>query len=354
MKTTNTIIICGDELTKANFSGIPRYVYEIVKRIDEKIGEKKYDIELCYPNGKTIYIDGLKNIKVLPIEATNRFRTKDLAKYAKKKGALLVIMSPTMCTYANSIIAIHDARPLEKGNNDGLKYRLIQKFIKYSLFVHRQSQIVTVSNFQKNRISKLYGVGLERISVIGNGWEHIKNVDSENALEKYPKLRNKPYFYAVGSMAKHKNYEWIIEISKRYSNYNFVIAGAISKKEWKYDVSNVSLDNVFFLGFVSDELSKSLMENCVALLQPSKYEGFGIPPLEALALGKKIIVSNATCLPEIYGESAVYFDPDDINFDLENALKMQTKGADDILLEHSWENSAQKWVELIEKRLSKN
>lgn len=66
---------------------------------------------------------------------------------------------------------------------------------------------------------------------------------------------------------------------------------------------------------------KALILNCEALIQPSFYEGFGIPPIEALSMGKKVIVAKASCLPEIYEGSAIYIDPNNSNVDLNLLMK---------------------------------
>ena len=82
-------------------------------------------------------------------------------------------------------------------------------------------------------------------------------------------------------------------------------------------------------------------------MQPSKYEGFGIPPLEALACGAPIILSNATCLPEIYEDCARYFHPDDYEADIEALLKQPVAPPEKILKKCSWQKAAKQWLELI-------
>ena len=80
------------------------------------------------------------------------------------------------------------------------------------------------------------------------------------------------------------------------------------------------LDNVIYLGFVSDEEMKTLMANCKAFIHPALYEGFGITPMEAMSVGAELIISNAACLPEIYGKSAHYIDPHNSDVDLDKLL----------------------------------
>ena len=101
------------------------------------------------------------------------------------------------------------------------------------------------------------------------------------------------------------------------------------------------------LGFISDEDACALIKNCRAFIHPSLYEGFGIPPLEALALGAEVIASNATALPEVLGESVHYIEPlkGDINFEL--LLKKLVSSSDDILCKYSWNTSAEELYHIM-------
>nr|MCR5404394.1 glycosyltransferase [Butyrivibrio sp.] len=106
-------------------------------------------------------------------------------------------------------------------------------------------------------------------------------------------------------------------------------------------------------GYLSDSYVKTLMKYCKAFIQPSLSEGFGIPPLEALSVGAEIIVSNATCLPEIYGNTAHYIDPLDYdNIDLEAILSTPVEKPDAILEKFSWDHAAQSLASIVEPLLS--
>ena len=135
--------------------------------------------------------------------------------------------------------------------------------------------------------------------------------------------------------------------AKKNPEYNFVLTGNDSFSNESEELNREKADNVIFTGFVSDGEMKALMLNCVALIQPSLYEGFGIPPIEALSLGKKIIVSKASCLPEIYENSAIYIDPNNSDVNLDQLMKEQVGNAECVLEKHSWKKSAKEMLELI-------
>lgn len=138
-----------------------------------------------------------------------------------------------------------------------------------------------------------------------------------------------------------------MNVAKKNPKYNFVLTGNDSFSNEFEELSRGKADNVIFTGFVSDGEMKALMLNCVALIQPSLYEGFGIPPIEALSLGKKVIVSRASCLPEIYEDSAIYVDPNNSDVNLDQLMKEQVGDIECVLEKHSWKKSEKEMFELI-------
>jgi glycosyltransferase involved in cell wall biosynthesis len=156
------------------------------------------------------------------------------------------------------------------------------------------------------------------------------------------------YFFALGSRSYHKNFKWIVEAAKQNPQYRFVVSGtnSLSTSDTALDTK---LDNLIYAGYLSDEQVKALMTHCKAFLQPSLYEGFGIPPLEAMSTGARCIVSNTTSLPEIYGDSVWYIDPldyQDINIDKIMSGKIEDNY--EVRNKYSWRRSACKLYALME------
>ena len=135
---------------------------------------------------------------------------------------------------------------------------------------------------------------------------------------------------------------------KNHPDETFAVSGkAISGlvPEELHDLK--TLKNVTLLGYVSDGDVKSLMKNCKAFVFPSYYEGFGIPPLEALSVGAKIIVANTASLPEIYADTALYISPDDTDVQLKKLLEGKTAAPDEILKKYTYGAAAQKLLETL-------
>ena len=89
--------------------------------------------------------------------------------------------------------------------------------------------------------------------------------------------------------------------------------------------------------------------SCPLFLHPAVFEGFGIPPLEALALGAPIALAKASCLPELYGDTARYFDPYDYEVDLDALAARPVAPPDKVLAKYSWDKTAAFWLEEIKK-----
>ena len=106
--------------------------------------------------------------------------------------------------------------------------------------------------------------------------------------------------------------------------------------------------NMVFTGSLSDGEIKALMHYCKAFIQPSFYEGFGIPPMEAMSVGADCIVSNAGSLPEVYKDSVWYIDPYNyVDIDLDSIMS-KTKGDNQLVLkEYSWEKSAKELIKVL-------
>jgi glycosyltransferase involved in cell wall biosynthesis len=137
-----------------------------------------------------------------------------------------------------------------------------------------------------------------------------------------------------------------MEVAKRNPNQLFVVTG---KEEGftKLGVDKLKQDNILFTGYLTDGEIKSLMQHCKAFIHPAIYEGFGIPPLEAMSCGANVIVSTATCLPEIYGDAAHFIDPYNYDVDLESLIKQPVAPRESVLDKYNWAKEAEKLLILL-------
>ena len=343
------IVINGRGLGGA-INGIPRYMAETVRSLDRAIGDG-YRAELVVPTGTKPGFE-LKKIRVVELPHRPAWDYTAAEHYARRQKALYINLGSKGVWYRNSIATIHDIRPLTIGDGkltfNSLKTRL--KFgISYHLAVRRSRVLNTISQFSKNEIIKYSGVRPGKITVIGCGWEHICETQSDcSVFDEFTDIKKGSYYFAVSSIAPHKNFGWIVENARLHPECQYVIVGKTDLRVW-LDETDRFRGNVLYLGYQSDERVKALIENAKALVFPSRYEGFGIPPIEAIALGTPTIVSDIEVLREIYGDCTSYLDPDDPSVSLDELLKSKCAPSESLLKKHSWEAGSRKWLRLIDK-----
>lgn len=319
-------------------TGVQRFAYEIINQLDNL--SNYHEFTLLVPKSVNS-IPELKNIKII--------------KYGSLKGILweqlcfpfyLITRHATGLNLGNvaplikpDIVCMHDMN--FKANPDFFSWEFVLWYnIQMLNFKYRAKKILTVSQFSKNEIIKYYKIKSERIHVIYNGWEHIKSIESDdNILNNNDFIRIDDYYFTLSSLAPNKNIQWILKNAKYNPNEQYLIAGGLDLnvygKETKFQVP----DNVHFLGYISDSEVVSLISHCKAFLFPTLYEGFGIPPLEALALGSNIIVSNTECMREIYSNVAYFIDPYEPNVLLSELLQSKEINKSQIrnvLYKYSW------------------
>lgn len=345
----NPIVINGTVLCDP-ITGIPRYVYEVVTRLDPLLEGTGLDVRLCYrDDGRPLNLPPLKNIQLVPLKAVRYgYNMVVLPRYLRKHHAYYLGLASDVVLDRRSAVVLHDIRPLVLEGDRAFfrfKFRVHCESIK-----HHAGQIFTDSYNQRDLICEKLNIPKDRVQVVWAGWEHIAPlVPDERIFEKTPQLRRGEYFYALGSLAPHKNYKWLREVARRNPDQIFAVAGGKNVQAFGDDKDAVDTHNIVYLGYVTDEENKALMQHCKAFLHPAVFEGFGIPPLEALSVGAKILISNASCLPELYGDCAAYFDPYDYEADLDALLAQPVAPPDKLLQKFSWERMAQFWLEQIRR-----
>lgn len=221
------------------------------------------------------------------------------------------------------IITLHDTIPIHMPETVGDRYLEIFT-TKMKSIVDNSDGIITVSEFSKEDISKDFNYPKEKIFVTylasENIYKPIDKVIANSILKKQYSLPSN-YILYVGGFSPRKN---ILGLIKAYSklpknireSHKLVIAGNKGKSYelYKKCAEEYNVDNhVIFPGFISMEYMPYLYNSASLFVYPSFYEGFGLPPIEAMACGVPVIASNVTSIPEIVGDAAVLFNPNDID-----------------------------------------
>jgi glycosyltransferase involved in cell wall biosynthesis len=272
----------------------------------------------------------------------------------KNKQYTVLEFGNTCLPFAPGIVFLHDIY-CEFYPEDFTTFhdKLIRVYNRwqYRLITKKAKKIITVSYFSRNQIAETFHLDPGSILVIYDSWEHFDRIKPDYSIfDSYPVLKENPFYFSLGSLSKRKNIKWIIEYARNNPDTLFALSGtslpAVKVNELK-DVGN--LTNIILLGYLDDSKVKALMEKCKAFIFPSYYEGFGLPPLEALSCGAQIIISNAASLPEIYGAAAHYIEPENTNMNLDKLLSQPVKNPDEILKKYSYDTAAEQVYDLIRK-----
>lgn len=341
------LIINGKFLTQ-RVTGVQRFSYEMLNELDKDIKDEEV-ILVCPKN--TEKIPKYMNIKVVKIGMLkgNLWEQISFPRYVSKEHGVALSLCNSAPLRNPGYITIHDAKVKRHPEYFSRKFVLWYNFM-FKMIIKKSIHIFTNSEFSKNEISECYNVDKNKFSIWNPGWQHYNSISyDENTLEKY-KLEKGKYFFAMGSMDPTKNFKWIAENAKNNPDYVFAIAGAINNSVFTDKMGFETPENVKLLGFVSDAEAKTLMRDSKAFLFPSHYEGFGLPPLEAMSAGaRSIIVSDIPVMHEVFENFATFIDPlkYDYNFD---TLLVEEKDFTNILNEYSWKSCEEVFYNEIFKK----
>ena len=214
----------------------------------------------------------------------------------------------------NLIVTIHDLRPFtDYWDRSYVKKRVYEWYFKR--VIKNTNKIITDSKHIREEILKNFPKNEFKIKVI-YPFIDDKFLDKVNNKNQYKKIVTGDYILFVGSRKKHKNLSQLIyafnSIKDSFPNLKLAIAGKKDSKEDAVDLLKEKLnikDRLIEIISPSDEKILCLYRYAKAFVFPSLYEGFGLPPLEAMAYGIPVIVSNIPVLKEICGDAAYFVDP---------------------------------------------
>jgi len=349
------IVINGIFYNK-RLSGIERFAHEITKRLDTLASPNEFMLAL--PPVVQTDIPQFKNIHTVHLFKAPDFIGKIqlyiyLYLYLWRTHSLCLDYGNSTPFLGHNIVFLHDiyCRVFSEDFRTAKDKYIMKKTCKmYERIAKKARLICTVSHFSKKQIMDYYGVPEEKIRVIYNGFEQIHTISADESILKKLGLKSKEFYFTLGSLSLRKNLQWIMKHAELYPNELFVISGAMLKNVIPPELEKIKLlKNVVLAGYLSDGEVKALMQNCKAFVFPSYFEGFGIPPLEALACGASVIISNAASLPEIYGSCAHYIDPFKPDVDLDALLAEPVSSPAPLFEKYSFDNSAKKLYDILKE-----
>jgi glycosyltransferase involved in cell wall biosynthesis len=268
------------------------------------------------------------------------------------------------------VVTIHDCVHLLFPQEDSSKFRNYRSYLHTKRVVESARHVLAVSKSTKEDLINIFGLPESKISVVYNALDErfaITHTPEERrqVLERY-QLKD-PFVLYSGKIRPHKNLHRLIEAfavlkselseDDRYRNLKLIIIGdELSKHQYLRltVIRSGAQQDVRFFGFVPYPILRVFYQSAVLFAFPSLYEGFGLPPLEAMANRTPVIASNTSSLPEVLDDAAVLVNPENV-FDIARGMKLILfddvlrqkliqKGAEQVT-KFSWKRAAEKVVE---------
>ncbi|MDF1741764.1 MAG: glycosyltransferase family 1 protein [Verrucomicrobiales bacterium] len=311
-------------------TGVERFAIEVVKRLPARTGAEVAEIEPSAP------LAGLRG---------HAWEQWVLPRKIETGSTLFSPCNTGPLTVRNQLVVIHDAAVWDHPEAFSCQFGTLYRQLLPAL-AKRVAAVGTVSEFSRGRLSRYLGISEERIHVLGNA------ASSSFQPPVQPKAVATPTILCVGSLDPRKNFNRLVDAWIQLSDSGKLPEDARLKIIGSAKPTNFSgfeakdFPGISWLGRVSDEALIEHYQSATAFVFPSFYEGFGLPPLEAMACGCPVLLSHAASLPEVGGiefngrtgddsEGAVfYFDPLSIN-DIADSLVRVLEMAPSLVLQMS-------------------
>jgi glycosyltransferase involved in cell wall biosynthesis len=275
-------------------TGVQRFARELTQALDTRIsnGDVPENLRgvawrLIAPDEAKADID-LKSIRLEHVGSGHGHLWEQTTLAAKTWRDLLVGFGGSgPLLHPDQLTVIHDATIFRHPESFSRSYRLFHTLL--GAVLTRTARIATVSQFSRQELSSIFRVPADGIAVIYNATDHFAGLTPDDGILERLKLSGGDFFLLVGTLKPNKNIDFAIRAFK---------AGDYSSR-----------DNLIFPGRLSDAEVAALERHATAFIFPSLYEGFGIPPLEAMSQGCPVLASDIPPVREACGEGALYFDP---------------------------------------------
>ena len=321
-------------------TGTGFYIINLINGLIRNDNENEYQIFINKNVANSLLNNGKNNFKIINKSFKNRFsrifwQLVILPIQLKLRKVNILhsanYITPLFKFGFRIIVTIHDLTFILFPEKYTIMKRLFYR-IMIPCFVQIADKIIAISSNTKADILKNFKIKDEKVIIAyaccSENFNTITNEEkSKEVLEKYEIKKN--FMLFVGMIEPRKNIVSILKAFKEIDkdiNADLVIAG---KKGWYFkeiedfmkNLKNMNLkNNIIFTGYVPEEEVKYLFQKALFLIFPSFYEGFGLPPLQAMACGTPVITSNVSSLPEVVGNSAILIDPYNLS-DLMRAMK---------------------------------
>ncbi|MFD2739618.1 glycosyltransferase family 4 protein [Sulfitobacter aestuarii] len=235
-----------------------------------------------------------------------------------RHGLLLSLCNSGPLGHPRQVLALHDAHIWRQPESFAWRYRQWHRLLRPRL-ARRAARLLTVSRFSAGELGRCLDLSAEDFAIVGNGADHLDHLADHPAALAQLDLPRAGFLLCVGNLSPNKNLVRLVAAHRLAGERlpELVIVGAAAPGVAHSALS--AAPRLRLLGRVSDAVLRGLYARADGFVFPSLNEGFGIPPLEAMACGTPVLAARAGALPEVLGPAAHWCDPRDVN-DMARAL----------------------------------
>ncbi len=292
-----------------SLTGVQRFATEITRALGELSNWRSLDAVLLTPAAASDPGFAGFRFQRAGRQKGHLWEQWDLPR-AARDGLLLNLGNTGPLWQRRQLVVVHDAGVFSTSESYSLPFRAWYRMLHQ--YLAKRAKLVTVSAFAQRDLASHLHIDPASIAVISEGAEHILRPAADPAVLATHGLTAGRYALVVGSLAPHKNLAALsataAALAKR--GMQLAITGALNTKVFAPGKPALP-QPATYLGRVDDAQLRALYDSAACFVFPSRYEGFGLPAVEAMACGCPVAAAQAGSLPEICGDAAVYFDPND-------------------------------------------
>jgi glycosyltransferase involved in cell wall biosynthesis len=341
-------------------TGVQRYACEIVRELDALLDAdhpfaRMFELELVSPKtskGQSIDL-ALRHIPTRVVGGARGHAWEQLLLPQNVSGGLISLCNTGPLVHPKHIVCIHDLNTRLYPASYSWKFAALYRALLPALGL-RAKAVTTVSRFSADQLVGHGVCAREKIAIVPDGHEHALRWSA-----RHSQRTGRDTVVLIGSLAPHKNVALILGLARRLAEAGLRIAVSGTRDDRVFNADGAAVpaaDNIIWLGRLSDDELAGVLTDCLCLAFPSFTEGFGLPPLEAMALGCPVVASDQASLPEICGEAALYAAPTNADAWMRQLVRisrnerLRARLADSGRLRakrFSWRRSAELYLELM-------
>jgi len=303
------ISINGRFLTRAP-TGVDRFATELLRAWLPRFGVSK-SVSTLVPANADLHGDRDPGMYVKNVGAFTGHAWEQLELSGHcGDDVLLSLCNTGPIARRRQLVVLHDAAVMARPETYSFAFRSWYRWL-FAGLMQRAGTVATVSKFSAGELMRHVGGRAAGIELIGGAGEHVLRATADRRVLERLGLIGEKYVLAVGSRTLNKNFNAVVRAAAMLSDVGCKVVAAGGSNLRVFNGAELQDESLILAGYVTDGELRTLYENAACFVFPSFYEGFGLPPLEAMHCGCPVIVSDRASLPEVCGDAAVYCNPDD-------------------------------------------